>query len=350
MKNETPDPNARFAARNFHCRTVLGTALACLLMAGSLEAGQNTKRQRQAAKRAPAAQEQLSAAQLAGPKRTVSVSKFSLKSDFQHLYGNTDIGGGLAAMLTTALVASNHFIVVERPDLGVALAEQQLTASGIVRQEGQAEVGELLGAQLILAGHVTEFSERAKGGGFSIGLSAGGSRSLGLSPQKRVGTVGIDVRVIDSTTGQVIASYFVREEVKARSLAASVNLDGVNLARTKTQQTPLGEAARKAIDQVVYRFAAEAARQEWQGRVVDVEAGEVAINAGRLAGVKTGDSFSVYRIARVLTDPSTGRVLGHRKIEVGGLTVTAVEENFAFAHLASASGYEAERGDLVLSR
>ena len=64
--------------------------------------------------------------EVTGPKRTVAVGKFDSIGAFNNKYGNWDIGGGLAAMMTTALVESGRFIVVERAQLQQVLAEQEM--------------------------------------------------------------------------------------------------------------------------------------------------------------------------------------------------------------------------------
>ena len=66
---------------------------------------------------------------ISGPKRTISVGKFDAIGAFTAKYGNWDIGGGLSAMMTTALIESGQFIVVERANLQQVLSEQELKAS-----------------------------------------------------------------------------------------------------------------------------------------------------------------------------------------------------------------------------
>ncbi|RPI52373.1 MAG: hypothetical protein EHM55_16650, partial [Acidobacteria bacterium] len=93
-----------------------------------------------------------------GPKRTVAVSRFASNTDFNNHYGLSDIGGGLADLLSSALVESGQFIVVERPTLSDVLSEQKLAGSGLVVQEGASRAGNLIGASLLVKGAVTEFS------------------------------------------------------------------------------------------------------------------------------------------------------------------------------------------------
>lgn len=278
-----------------------------------------------------------------GPKRTVAVASFFAKSDFLRQYGLSDLGGGLAAMLATALVESGQFIVVERPDLSAVLGEQELGANGLTTPESAPRLGNLIGAQLLIMGNVTEFSESDSGRGFSVGV--GGRLGIGVSPQSRKGVVGIDVRVVDTSTGQVVAAYHVREEVKARSVNVNVAVSGYRVGGTDFNKTPLGKAARAAINTVVVQFARAAAERDWSGQVVDFELGEVAINAGAGAGIQAGDTFRIYRVTRVLTDPTTGQVLGQRKRAIGEVVITEVDENVAFGSFQGE--YEPQRGDIV---
>lgn len=285
-------------------------------------------------------------ANIPGPKRTVAVASFGAKSDFLFQYGLSDLGGGLAAMLTTALVESGQFIVVERPDLTVILAEQELGANGLTTSESAPRLGALIGAQLLITGNVTEFSEVESGSGFSFGL--GGSVGIGLSPQKRKGVVGLDIRVTDATTGQVVFAYHVREKVKSRSFALDIAVSNFSIGGSDFSKTPLGKAARKAINTVVVEFAEEVAQREWSGQVVDFEFGEVAINSGSNAGIQAGDSFQIQRVTRVLTDPTTGQIIGQRKHEIGSIRITEVAENVAFGTFEG--DYPPQRGDIVTHR
>ena len=278
-----------------------------------------------------------------GPKRTVAVSRFASNTDFDLHYGLSDIGGGLADLLSSALVESGQFIVVERPTLSDVLSEQQLAGSGLVAQEGAARAGNLIGAGLLVKGAVTEFSVVAGGGGFGVGVAGFG---LGVKNQKA--SIGLDIQVIDSTTGQVISSFPVRESVSSRSLGIDVSKLGVSSGYSQFFATPLGHAARKAITKAVERFAEEAARQAWTGRVVAFDGGEVVINAGANSGIRVGDSFGVERASQVFTDPATGRVLGQRKLRLGRVVVSAVDGDVAFGRFEPAHAAAPVRGDLIV--
>jgi curli biogenesis system outer membrane secretion channel CsgG len=282
-----------------------------------------------------------------GPKRTVAVAHFDAIGSFTAAHGGWDVGGGLSAMLTTALIESDRFIVLERGSLSTVMGEQQLAANGLTNAESGAQAGNLFGAQLLIMASVTEFGQNNSGGGFSIGFT-GSDLGGAISPQFSKGYVGIDVRIVDATTGQVVKSYTVREKIKSSALAGNINFKGFSFGGNKFNSTPLGEASRRAINQVAQRFATEAAAVKWTGRVVDAELGEVYLNAGSNSNIKVGDSFKIYRITKTLTDPTTGEMLGQRKRQIGTISITEVEEKLAIGEYHKHLDVEPQRNDLVI--
>jgi len=282
-----------------------------------------------------------------GPKRTVAVSEFTAVGSFTSVHGGWDIGGGLSAMLTTALTESESFIVLERGNLSTVMSEQQLAANGLTNPESGAKVGNLYGAQLLIMGSVTEFGQNDSGGGFSFGY-AGSDLGGAISPQFSKGHVAIDIRIVDATTGQVVNSYTVRKKIKSKALAGSINFKGFSFGGNKFNSTPLGEACREAINEVAQKFAAQAAAVKWTGRVVDAELGEVYLNAGSNSDIHVGDSFKVYRITKTLTDPTTGEMLGQRKRQIGTIQITEVQEKLAIGEFHKHMNVEPKRNDLVI--
>lgn len=74
-------------------------------------------------------------AQQGSPKKRIAVAKFDTIGSFSAEYGTWDIGGGLAAQLTTALIDSGQFIVVERAERATVLREQEMAKQGVVSKE-----------------------------------------------------------------------------------------------------------------------------------------------------------------------------------------------------------------------
>ena len=85
-----------------------------------------------------------------GPKKRIAVLEFDNKVNNRWWDRSWNIEDRLTEMVITELMKTNRFIVVERGSLDEILSEQDLGASGRVRQETAARVGEVLGAQVLI--------------------------------------------------------------------------------------------------------------------------------------------------------------------------------------------------------
>lgn len=283
-----------------------------------------------------------------GPRRSIVVDKFDSLSTFAAAYGNWDVGGGLSAMLTTALDQTGRFIILERANLDRVIGEQQIQSTNSRAPEAGPKFGGIAGAQFIVIGSVTEFGIEDSGGGLNIGIA--GSNGLGglLGVRQTHGAVAMDLRIVDTTTSQVVQTLKVREPISNTTLNAGTNYRAMSLGGDSFDKTPLGEATRRAIDKAVAQIVAVSARQPWQALVVELEGANMAINAGSASRVKEGDQFRVEHIVAKLTDPATGEVLSVRRKTLGTVRITAVEEKVSFGTFEASDPQKPLRGDLVV--
>jgi len=279
-----------------------------------------------------------------GPKKRIAVLKFDAAGASAGQYVGWDIGVGLAAELTTALVNSGYFIVVERAELAGVLREQEMGLQKIVSKETAAQVSRVLGAQLLIRGSITEFDQRAGGGGLRLGAGTGMFGGA-VGGQTTEGIVGMDVRLIDTTSGQVIQSHRAEAKVSAAGISADINIRQVTFGGDKFNKTVLGQATRKAIEQAVAFIIKAMEPVPWTGRVVEVAGDQVYINAGAISGVKMGEVFAISTVVRELTDPSTGELLGIEEVRLGEIQVESVQEKFSIARMHVP--FQTKRGDLV---
>ena len=101
------------------------------------------------------------------------------------------------------------------------------------------------------------------------------------------------------------------------------------------EKTPLGQATRQAIEQAV-AFVLTASRPvAWTGRVVEANGDQVFVDAGADAGLRPGDRFMVSTVARQLTDPASGAVLGVIEAPLGEVVVVSVQPACSIAQMAA---------------
>ncbi len=153
------------------------------------------------------------------------------------------IGRGISNMLVTALVNSDRFTVVERNSevLSKMLEEQALGLSGAVDPATAARVGRMLGAKGVVIGEVSEFGIRKTGA------------YVGFGGKKTITTrVVIDARMVDVETGRIImaAPGIGQSSTSTSGVALTFEFGTAGF-----DETTIGMATRKAVNQVVRRFA-----------------------------------------------------------------------------------------------
>jgi curli biogenesis system outer membrane secretion channel CsgG len=116
----------------------------------------------------------------------------------------------LSSALANELAATGDLKLVERRELGQVLSEQELAELGIVRKASPtaAQKGKMTGARYIVLGTVTSYETgtdvESKGGGMGF-LGFGGSKQNTITKDY----VAIDIRVVDSSTGEIVGSRTV---------------------------------------------------------------------------------------------------------------------------------------------
>ena len=232
-------------------------------------------------------------------KPRIAVMTFEDKTDRSFRWGGRTgktSGEGLADMLTTALFNSGNYRVMEREQLNTVLSEQALSGSGLVSPESIVQAGELLGVDLMVFGSITEFGYSEKKTG--IGRT-------GISTTKA--TLAVDIRLLDTTTGEIMAAEGVRKSESARGLSG-IKLGGTDIdTESKFDNTLVGKAARKAIDRIVEladenrinitvrKVALDAfLATEGDGEVYK-DGNTVILEAGAAQGLDVGDELLVKR-------------------------------------------------------
>lgn len=275
-------------------------------------------------------------------KKRVAVLVFEDKSDGQMQWYNRRIhaGEGVSDMLTTALVNSGQYIVLERQEMDEILREQDLVQQGVVTPESAARIGQMLGVELAVMGAVTEFGYKASDVG-------GATRRLGVGVESQAAVVAVDVRLVDTSTGEIIAADDVRKQESKRGLRLRTE-DFSFANRNEFDQSLVGKATRDAIESIVKLIDDHADELTWSAKVVTVAGDAVIINAGEKGGVSVGDRFVIYRPGEELIDPDTGLSLGSMESRIGEIEVVKNDIGEGKASQCKiVSGQGMERGDLV---
>jgi len=275
---------------------------------------------------------------LKGLKKMIAVVDFEDKTDRSRWHWTgPDPGQGMSDMLVTALVQSGEFRVIEREQLQHVLKEQDFGQSGRVTEQTAPALGKLLGVAAIVYGSVSEF-------GYMSSETGAGFASIGGGVAKTTARVSIDVRMIDTTTGEIILADSADDEKSQMGLKLKTE-DFSFGHKGKFDETLVGKATREAIDDLVETITETLEGVPWTGRVVKADGSKIYLNAGQDVGVAAGMRFNVYRMGEELIDPVTGLSLGAEEEKIGTIEATDIKEKYSICTAASGTGFGA--GDMV---
>jgi len=273
-----------------------------------------------------------------GLRYTVAVIKFENHSPW---HGQFELAATWGSMLTDSLQQTGKFIVLGEADMRqAAMQEQDFGQSGRVASGNKTPtVGQMTPAQLLVKGEITNFQVTGGGGG-GVSLPTpgfGGVRVGGSSQTAEINTV---VYVVDSTTGQVLASKKVHGSAESGGMTVGFqDAYGVGADMSTFKKTNVGTAMEKAIDEAVAFLLTRLPSIKWTGTVIMVKGTQVYINRGSREGVQPGQVFKVG-VAEVLRDPGTGEELDTSLEEKGKIRVDTVKEKVAICSVIQGGGMD----------
>lgn len=279
-------------------------------------------------------------AQSGGVRYTVTVSQFENQAGWA---GRWDIGDAWATVMTDILNQTGQFIVLGETDMRYeAMAEQDLAASGRTAQGRKApETGQLTPAQLLIKGAITHVEDQTTGGGGGLRV-----KGIRIGGKKARAELNATIYMVDSTTGQVVASTSVvgESDSKGGTLGYSGAGWGGDVGGFKNDN--VGKAVEAAVSQAVDWMVTQLPNVAWTGTVVMVRDGQVYVNRGTREGVSSGQEF-VVGASEVIRDPDTGEVLSEVMSEVARLRAENVQEKLSICSLVSGDVSKVEKGMAV---
>lgn len=138
-----------------------------------------------------------------------------------------NVGVGLSDMLMNALFNTGCFRVVERDRLNETMGEGALGLTGAGDEKDFAKVGKQIGAQLLVFGTITEFSENESGGGVAGGLLGRGRiGALVGGAGMRTAHIGYTIRLVNPSTGEVVSMQSFDKKVNKVGLLGGAGGNG----------------------------------------------------------------------------------------------------------------------------
>jgi curli biogenesis system outer membrane secretion channel CsgG len=257
---------------------------------------------------------------------------------------NVNIGEGIRAMLTVRMDQSKNITLLERTNIQDVMKEQDFGASNRVKKGTNARVGQLSGADAMLYGDIVIFGRddttKRKGLGAAIGRFNPVAGAVVTMNKEEKAVVGINLRLVDTETGEVIETAEARGESSRKSKdygailgVSSVGVGGAGASMTSSnfQQTIIGEATSNAVTKIVEFLEARipqlpAKPRDIDGRVATVGSGTIVLNVGSQDGVLRGDRFEILQINGEIKDPTTREVIDVDAVKIGEFVADGVRE------------------------
>ena len=196
------------------------------------------------------------AAQVRGvaPRQPVTVAVKEITNNASSVWWwSPRVSKQLTDMLSNELKSSGNFTLVERAGVKKVLDEQELAELGITRKSTAPKRGMMTGAKYYVLGAVSDYQEgtetKSGGGGFSI-MGFGQRKSSSQSKAY----VALDIRVVDTTTGEIAYARTIEGKAtsKSESKSTSGGMYGISFSdsQSSTNKVPASKAVRAAMIEV----------------------------------------------------------------------------------------------------
>jgi curli biogenesis system outer membrane secretion channel CsgG len=258
-------------------------------------------------------------------------------------------GEALADLVTNRLVNAGLVSVVDRNHVDDVAHANNFNVFGY--QPGAnttAETGRQLGARYLITGNIIQFDVLSQNSG-SVGSLMSPILSGGSVTGNKV-NLNVSVRVVEASTGRVVAAFNEERHDSGTSLTAQGLNNGGGYAAYTSQQflsssmgKLLNSAAVAIADRIDAKLSANAALS-LSARIISISGEDIIINAGSARHVAPGMYFEVVKVMRV-QDPDSGQMLTTH-LERGRIQIISVDEQTSVAHRVSG---EAALNEIVRS-
>ncbi len=275
-----------------------------------------------------------------GLRYTITVSKFENEANWS---GRWSMGDAWGTVMTDLLQQSGRFIVLGETDMrNEAMAEQDFGASGRTAQGAKTpQVGQMTPAQLLVKGSITHVAHDTSGGSGGVRI-----RGFRVGGSKESAEVTATIYIVDSTTGQVLASTTVTGKSDREGIRLGYSDSGFGGDVEAFKKDSVGKAMTAAVADGVDWLVSQLPSIPWGGSVALVRGDKVYVNRGSREGVAVGTTF-VVGTSVVIRDPDTGEVLDEEVEVLARLEVAEVKEKLSICRVTSGEVSRVERGMTV---
>ncbi len=243
---------------------------------------------------------------------------------------NTDI---IRSEMENSFRATRKFRVLSRDKntLKAVLDEQDFASSDLAKGDA-ASSGNINNANYLILPTVQDFKFYRK----HTALPNFDSKFK----RKDWGVLVVNAQMIDSTTGQIVTTFFLKNTFATKESVVNDNTGAPS-------SVYFAKLAKGVAAQLANQFIA----QVYPMKVVKrLRTNEVILNRGKDGGVKVGEKLNVYFAGEALIDPDTGESLGSSEEFIGTVKVTRILPKITYAKIISEEdpqGFPMQAGNVL---
>ncbi len=160
---------------------------------------------------------------------------------------------GATDMMITALQRSRQFIVLDRVNFSNFINEQNLQSQDRINPGEGPVIGKLTGPDYIISGAITEYQVDKDTGGLGLTIAGkGGSKKFARA------SCAVDLRLTDTTTGEVVWSQSLKKEIIGEKVGLQVfSFMGDNIVEFesgKGMQEVINLVVRTLLEEAVFKL------------------------------------------------------------------------------------------------
>lgn len=254
--------------------------------------------QQQITETQPAIQKEISGKKL---KRKVAIARFSNESKYAkglfYEKANDPLEKQAIDILSAKLAASEKFLLIERSDISKVIGESNNLPDSLKNQ---------IGADYIILGSITEYGRK------NIG-----NEGVFSASKQQIVQVGVNIRLIDVSTGLIIYS----EEAHGEAETKTKTTMGIG-SKSGYDSSLDDQAISAAISQLVENLINKCMDSPWKAYFLSKDADATIISGGKSQGINVGDIFFVKQRGKKVRNPQTGIMIEIQGKIVGKVKVT----------------------------
>ncbi|MGP3779483.1 CsgG/HfaB family protein [Halanaerobium saccharolyticum] len=187
-------------------------------------------------------------------KHQVAIYDIKDKTGQYSEIGSMVVSQGATEMLITALIRSRQFKVLDRVNLSNFMTEQSLVEQDRTTGNDGPATGELTGAHYVIDGAITEYQIDKKTGGLGLVIAGKGGQQ-----EYAVASCAVDLRVTDTTSGEVVWAKSLKKEIVGERISFQVfSFMGNNIVEFESgrgKQEVINLVVRTLLEEAVYKLS-----------------------------------------------------------------------------------------------